>query len=456
MAKGDAQNSWLSLVINDGLKRLRDSPQLLITLGVALAIFGSFIFMADRFVGIAQDAQEQLIRTRIGSVHDVLALTIPRQYADRQAVREYMQQIMLLNPTITEFSIVMKGQDGWYVTLAHNEGREGEKVIGYDLLLSLASQDMQHSFTSEEGMNDARYFRTVRGLVDEGGNSLGVMVTRESLSEADRAIEGSVRTSIFTLFIILIFLLFLFFRHARIIDYTVLYRKLKEVDALKDDFVSMASHELRTPLSAIRGYISMLEDTELSSEQTTYMQRVDTSARELTQLIEDMLDVSRIEQGRIKMELATLNPSDVVQDAFQSLEVKAREKGLQYIHQSITGVRIQGDSARLKQVLVNIIGNAIKYTPSGGVRVEEGLVGGTYSIRVSDTGLGMDAEELSHLFEKFWRATSEDVRKQIGTGLGLWITKQLVEQMGGTLSVQSIKGVGTHFVCTFKVVTPHA
>ena len=439
--------------IRAGVRQFIDHPQLWFTIVVAFTIVVSFLFMANRFISIAENAQEQLIQTRVGSLQDAFATLAPEIYDTPEILREYIGRIVALNPTIVNFYIVEKKSTGWEVALAQDSKMEGTRILGQDFILSLAVTDPNHSFTIEEVRSAGRFFRTVRGVVDRDGALIGVVMTRQSMSEADRAIGESIRGGMIILVLILLLILLLFFRHARIIDYTVLYRKLKEIDQMKDDFVSMASHELRTPLSAIRGYIDILKDAKGKDNQVEYMRRIDVSAQELAQLVDDILDVSKIEQGRIEMNLVQINPTEIITTAFSSLNIKAEQKKLEYIHKSLVAedVMLLIDATRFKQVLINLIGNAIKYTPEGSVTVINEVKDGQFVIRVSDTGLGMTEDERKHLFEKFWRASGQDVRSQTGTGLGLWITKQFVEAMHGVLSVESIKGVGSHFILKFPL-----
>jgi two-component system, OmpR family, phosphate regulon sensor histidine kinase PhoR len=248
-------------------------------------------------------------------------------------------------------------------------------------------------------------------------------------------------------------IMLLFFRHARIIDYTTLYKRLKEIDQLKDDFIAMASHELRTPLTVIRGYAEELSTIpKLSEEGRSFIRYIDLSARQLDDLVSDMLDVSKIEQNRMEFVAEEIDVLMFANEITKSFQPRVKSKELALL---CTGdaAMISVDKKRFRQVLINLIGNAVKYTQKGSVKIRISLrKKNIVEIRVSDTGIGMTAEEQKRLFEKFYRIKNEDTKDIRGSGLGLWLTKALVENMGGTLSVESIKGVGTHFIISF----PHA
>lgn len=445
----------ISNAISDSLRRLQDFPQLWLTIVIAVAIFGSFVYMADRFIAVAQSAQERLTNVRVGALQDAFVPLVAEHLSDQGKLTAEMKSLADKYPTIVEFSVLRRDANGWTIVTDIDPSRVGTNVVGKDQFLSFAVGDTENAYTVEEvGNNSERFFRTIHAVTDASSTVVGVLMTRQTLSEADRAIASSVQSSIIALIVILIVLLVLFLRHARIVDYIGLYHRLEEVDKLKDDFVAMASHELRTPLTAVRGYVFMLGE-ELKGRGSGYdkeqalIAQVDASASTLNDLISDMLDVSRIEQGRMSYTLVKMDPHTVIKDAVNFLSIKAKEKQLAIETDYSATIQSSLDSSRLKQIVLNLVGNAIKYSPKGTITIRTYDEKERFVLRVSDTGIGMTADELAHLFGKFYRATGEEVRSQTGTGLGLWITKQMVETMHGTISVESIKGVGTHFVVSF-------
>ncbi|RMD59635.1 sensor histidine kinase [Candidatus Parcubacteria bacterium] len=242
----------------------------------------------------------------------------------------------------------------------------------------------------------------------------------------------------------------------RLWDYVLLYKKIKEVDKMKDEFISIASHELRTPVTGIRGYSEMILDGSLgpvNDEIKRGAEMIKRASERLAVLVEDLLNVSRIEQGRIKLNLQKQNVLPLIKEVLAELKVQADNKNLYLrLNSKLTQepiINLDGD--RFKQVLINLIGNAIKYTFKGGVELIVSNKGKEVEIRIKDTGIGMSAQERARLFEKFYRVQNEQTKDVPGTGLGLWITKQLVEMMGGKIEVDSIKGVGTQFSLIFSL-----
>lgn len=226
--------------------------------------------------------------------------------------------------------------------------------------------------------------------------------------------------------------------------------RLHELERTRSEFVSNVSHELRTPLSSISLMIETIVETDADPEATAlFLPRIKHEIDRMVQLVHDLLDLTRAEAGRLRLRREAVDLSSVATNIVKTLEPRAAQTGAALKLETETA-RIDGDPDRLAQVVVNLVDNAMRHTPSGGtVTVAVRATEGAAMLVVRDTGIGIPYNDLPHIFERFYVVNRSRAREYAGTGLGLSIVKQIVEAHGGTVTADSEFGLGATFTCAF-------
>jgi signal transduction histidine kinase len=230
--------------------------------------------------------------------------------------------------------------------------------------------------------------------------------------------------------------------------------QLKELDRLKSMFIASMSHELRTPLNSIIGFTGIILQGivgDITEEQRKQLTMVKNSANHLLALINDIIDISKIETGKVELAIDEFDLSSLMEEVKDSFKVVAAEKGLKIFLKMPTSLVVKSDERRTKQVIVNLVSNAIKFTDKGKIEIMLAKKDRRAEVSVSDTGIGIKKEDLDKLFKAFSKIHIKGRPNQEGTGLGLYLSKKIIGLLGGEISVKTEFGKGSKFTFTLPL-----
>ena len=378
--------------------------------------------------------------------------------ADQTEIQAKVKQIEASGIEIRNFDILTKEGDDFRIVASFNENKIGNSTSDLNYVISWHQNEAVATLVSgvsEDGGDSERLWEIAMPLKNSQGEKEALLSLRLSLKLIDELVRDTLTQSYAILAITVLIVILLLAINTRLFEHAILFRKLKEVDKMKDEFISIASHELRTPITTIKGFLSMTLEGDygqLDAQGKKGLKIMEASVNRLGFLVEDLLNVSRIEQKRLQVKKDKIFLSEILQSIADEFELRVKEKNLVFKTKFSKKLpAVLADEDKLRQVLVNLMGNAVKYTKKGEIELLAKTNDKFVTIMIKDTGLGMSSKEREGLFSKFYRVQSDDTRGIVGTGLGLWITKQLVELMGGEIYLDSIKDVGTQFYFTVPI-----
>ncbi len=414
---------------------------------------------------------EEMLRKEAQDFSRSIYVFVRDDLADTEKMQKKVEELSARNKSIQELTILVpEGDDFKIIVSSQKENigsvftspfykiawtrpiNEGLAIDSFELVKTVDGDEAVKNFSGNN-----RFWLVAIPVNGPSGDKEALFAIKISSEFIDGITNETRNSSIFWLVVTIAIVILFLSVSVRLWDYAVLYRKIKEVDQMKDEFISIASHELRTPLTAMKGYLALILDGTYGKLENKEIGRAveiaALSTKRLESLVEDLLNVSRIEQGRLEVKNEKMELTPAMKEVLDSLRVQAEEKklALEYTAPEVKLPLILADAERLKQVLINLIGNAIKYTEKGSVKVSVRAKNNKVEIKIVDTGIGMSQEEQKHLFEKFYRVKNEKTKKIIGTGLGLWITRQIIELMKGKMELESMKDTGTHITVTLNL-----
>ncbi|MFA5249084.1 MAG: HAMP domain-containing sensor histidine kinase [Candidatus Paceibacterota bacterium] len=438
------------------IRFLADNKQVVYSILLMIVIPGAVVFNTWFLSGYFRDAIDRSIQDKAISIGQSINAGLADKLSSSEEMQSFVDDWQKYNEDAKMLDILYPGQDSFKLAASMDKAQVGKEIgvkdgaMAYVIAWNNDYPTTQRVLDNKGGSNNP-YWLVMMPLKDLQGNKQALLAMEVSTDAVSSILMSALSRSYLILMLTVLLIVLLLFVNSHLFEYSILYNKIKEIDAMKDDFISIASHELRTPVVIIKGFISLaaeeLEKVSGAEKVKEYMSIVGVSADRLSLLIDDLLNVSRIEQGRLKVDLQKMDALPIIEETVKEFKVQADGKKLSLVYASDPGTKfnVAIDKDRFKQIMINIVGNAVKYTPAGSIEIRAKNKGKSLILTIKDTGLGMSAKEREHLFEKFYRIKKKETEEIIGTGLGLWITKQLIVIMNGSISVDSIENVGSQF-----------
>lgn len=382
----------------------------------------------------------------------VLNNSISNSTADKQIIQTEILKTQNSNQDIKEITILSPVTNGFNVIASTNQQNLGLTFTSREYIKAWSTENPITTLTNDTTKNPAERSWSVLAPVKNEitGQKTFLVDFKISLTSIDAATQKNQKTSLIALVIITFLVLLLLVNFFRFFQYAILYKKLDEVDKMKDDFISIASHEMKTPMAAIKGYISMMMEGLVGNfdEKTKeHLIKINSNVERLDLLLSETLDVSRLEQGRMQFDMQPYNISQIIAQSITAVQDQADSKKLRLTEQKLDQMpQIFIDPDRLRQVVDNLVNNAIKYTQKGSVTISYKMINGNLQTIIKDTGIGMNSQDKKNLFNKFYRIKNEKTVDIPGTGLGLWIAREIIRKMNGDILVNSTENVGSEFI----------
>ncbi len=447
-------------LIYKGVNFIKKNPTIIYSFFLIIVVSAIIFFNTYYSVIKFQKNNDTLLHSKAILAEDIFNLSIADEINNENKIQSLIEKIKDKDDEILEINILKpKENKDEFKIIASTDKSKINKSVANDIIF-IAWQHPQEGIAYLMSDHSLGRFWEISKTIQSNGKKEGIVTFDMSLSDSDKLINQTIKRMYWVSIASLLIVLLLVVNHTRLFKYAVRVTKLEEVDKMKDDFISMASHELKMPLTIINGYAELLKDSleKKSSEKNTsefkerlkHLKNIKIASKRLRELVEDILDVSRIEQGKLKINLEKVNLSEILNEVMEQFQIDASKKkiSLKLKNNLNNELWIKADEARVKQILVNLVGNAIKYTPQGSVTVKTEIDKDFIKIVVKDTGIGMSAQEMKNLFKKFYRIKNKKTEAINGTGLGLWISKELALKMKGDLTVESMSGVGSQFILT--------
>jgi signal transduction histidine kinase len=407
-----------------------------------------FVISLQQFDKVATANIQSAEHDRTGALHTAIVAVL--QSAPEANVSELLMIIGSDTPDLTALRVYRATLEDSVEIIASNKTAEISEITPLFTVLQQGKV--------EEGKTFIFPLITQTGRIEQSATHIIIddisyyVFTERTRSQNDAMIKKINQDSFLALSAFFGFMIVLAYWISRQLDWQKKHNKLQATLEERDLFTNMIAHEFRTPLTAIKGYASFLQESQtMKKEEIRFADTIRESAERLVLLVNDFLEIARIQSGKLTMEQKPTDIRKPIQTVADSLTQAAKDKGLQLVYTpDLKSQILVTDENRFVQILTNIVSNSIKYTDTGTVEISCESERSGVTIRVKDTGTGISAEDQQKLFTPFSRVGGVEKTTTTGTGLGMWITKQMIELLRGDIAVESIEAVGTHVVMHFK------
>lgn len=437
----------------------RNKLEIIYSIGVIIAI--PVILIANTII-ISQSTNQAFdleLRRKADLANSIIAKTSIDliKNKDYDKLKQNLNELELSQPTLTQSAVIVNDNNNLKLVAYSSSAPDSFNRTGAKIAIDRKQSISTLVNTTDANYNQVQAWNVMTPILDSDNSVIAIISASFLTVDAQEAINSAYKTSFIVLIVSIILVMGLLFRHFRLVGYINLLAKQRELNQTMNDFLSVATHELKAPTTIIKGYLSNIMDGDYGMVNEPIKEPVNVALLQtdrLNSLVQDLLNVSRVEQGRIQYKLSTVDSVKILNTITTNYHSVAENKGLKLVYTPIADNNlIYADEGRVQEVFTNLIDNAIKYTATGSVTVTQQINKGFLITNFRDTGFGISPEAKERLFQRFYRVQTSQTQGISGTGLGLWIIKQYVTAMNGTIEVETMEGFGSNFIVKLPIAT---
>ena len=440
-----------------GRERREIVYSILILLAVPLLLAVNTILFTNN---VRKDFNTEL-RRKADLVNTVIADSIKSHILSKQVTAAEINDLITAmttdRPELKSVRVIVPSKTAKYDILASTT--TADKIVTTDTLqfdvVSAHKKSVAKLVEINDQTSSTRAWNVATPIVDADQNIIAIVSSVVATGDVDQLVDKTFTRAFVVVVASILATFALLAYHFKFIAYADLLRKQKEINQTMNDFLSVATHELKAPMTVIKGYVASTLEGDFGELQPAMKEPLGTVLAQtdrLNNLVMDLLNISRIEQGKLTFDMRPVAVPDIIHMIIKTYSQKAAEKNIVVMYDPPADLPlVLADAGRVQEIMTNLIDNAIKYSVQGTVTITHKIDGALLKTGVRDTGIGMSADERSRLFQRFYRVKNEQTKNISGTGLGLWIIKQYIEKMGGKIEVDSLVGVGTEFNVWLKI-----